>query len=144
MGEMHRVMIIYFANVGARITEIPTKHRPRIYGKSKYGIERTLKFIADLFLARVTKVLMSRPLYLFGLIAFLFLLMSSALFILGLISLYQISDDVKVLVIFSIVALLFTQSIVISAIGLLFEVNLRYMVGSNRKIQYSLRKISDS
>jgi glycosyltransferase involved in cell wall biosynthesis len=141
LGEMHRVIVIYFANAGARITEISTNHRPRIHGKSKYGIERTLKFIADLFLAKVTKVLMTRPLYFFGFIALLFFLTSLALFIIGVMFYDQISNNTKALVFLSSSAILLMQTIIISAIGLLFEVNMKYAVGNNRSIQYTLKKI---
>ena len=33
---------------GARIKEVPIIHRPRIYGVSKYGLERTFKVLKDL------------------------------------------------------------------------------------------------
>ncbi|RUM60873.1 MAG: glycosyltransferase, partial [Persephonella sp.] len=49
-GEMHRFLPALAKPLGAKITEIPVKHHPRIYGKSKYGISRTFKVILDLFL----------------------------------------------------------------------------------------------
>ncbi|MFN3946741.1 MAG: glycosyltransferase family 2 protein, partial [Aquificaceae bacterium] len=44
-GDMHRFLPALTKRLGARITEIPVKHHPRIYGKSKYGIGRTVRVI---------------------------------------------------------------------------------------------------
>jgi dolichol-phosphate mannosyltransferase len=41
-GEMHRFVPIYASWYGARITEIPVNHNPRLHGKSNYGLERIL------------------------------------------------------------------------------------------------------
>ncbi|MBM3124782.1 MAG: glycosyltransferase family 2 protein, partial [Chloroflexi bacterium] len=47
-GEMHRFIPIYATWQGARVAEVPVAHHPRIHGKSKYGLERTVKVILDL------------------------------------------------------------------------------------------------
>ncbi len=47
-GEMHRFIPIYAYWNGARVTEVPVKHRPRHRGVSKYGLERIPKVILDL------------------------------------------------------------------------------------------------
>lgn len=55
-GEMHRFVPIYASWQGARVTEIPVNHQPRLHGRSKYGLERVVKVVLDLlvvkFLAR--------------------------------------------------------------------------------------------
>jgi len=47
-GELHRFMALNAHIKGARIKEVPIIHRPRIYGASKYGLERTFKVLKDL------------------------------------------------------------------------------------------------
>ena len=47
-GEMHRFLPIYARWHGARIAEVPVRHYARASGKSKYGLERVLKVLADL------------------------------------------------------------------------------------------------
>jgi len=42
-GEMHRFIPAYAAWAGAKIVEMPVEHRARIAGKSKYGLNRTIK-----------------------------------------------------------------------------------------------------
>ncbi len=69
-GEMHRFIPIYASWVGANITEIPVKHHPRIYGKSKYGIIRTFKVLLDLVTIKFLGDYSTKPIYLFGGIGF--------------------------------------------------------------------------
>jgi len=65
-GEMHRFIPAYAADVGAKITEVEVKHHPRKFGKTKYGIERTLKVVLDLFTVKFLISYSQKPLYLFG------------------------------------------------------------------------------
>ena len=65
-GEMHRFIPIYAHWEGARITEVEVNHRPRRYGKSNYGLERTYKFLFDLMVVMFMDRFLGKPLYLFG------------------------------------------------------------------------------
>lgn len=65
-GEMHRFIPVYANSVGAKIIEIPVRHHPRKYGKAKYGLERTLKVILDLFTVKFLNSYANKPIYLFG------------------------------------------------------------------------------
>src|SRR5262245_10864007 len=65
-GEMHRFVPIYASWAGARVTEIPVKHYPRVAGKSKYGLSRTIKVIFDLVTVKFMASYMTKPLYAFG------------------------------------------------------------------------------
>lgn len=65
-GEMHRFIPAYAGYVGARITEVKVTHHPRQFGQTKYGLERTLKVILDLFTVKFLISFSQKPLYLFG------------------------------------------------------------------------------
>lgn len=65
-GEMHRFIPVFAHAVGARITEIPVHHHPRKFGKAKYGLERTLKVVLDLFTVKFLLDYSRKPIYLFG------------------------------------------------------------------------------
>jgi len=65
-GEMHRFIPVYANSFGARITEIKVNHHPRKFGKAKYGLERTIKVILDLFTVKFLTSYASKPIYLFG------------------------------------------------------------------------------
>ncbi len=65
-GEMHRFIPVFAHSVGARITEVVVNHHPRRFGKTKYGLERTVKVILDLFTVKFLVSFSSKPIYLFG------------------------------------------------------------------------------
>ncbi|HEY7066186.1 MAG TPA: glycosyltransferase family 2 protein [Chloroflexota bacterium] len=65
-GEMHRFIPAYAAWAGARITEMPVNHRARKYGRSKYGINRTIKVLLDLLTLKFLSTYSTKPIYLFG------------------------------------------------------------------------------
>jgi glycosyltransferase involved in cell wall biosynthesis len=65
-GEMHRFLPAYAAQVGARIVEVPVKHHPRRHGQSKYGLERTVKVILDLFAVKFLNSYAQKPIHIFG------------------------------------------------------------------------------
>ena len=65
-GEMHRFIPAYAGYVGAKIVEVPVMHHPRRFGKTKYGLERTLKVILDLFVVKFLISYSHKPIYLFG------------------------------------------------------------------------------
>jgi glycosyltransferase involved in cell wall biosynthesis len=70
-GEMHRFIPIYASWLGAKITEIPVSHNVRAFGKSNYGINRTIKVLLDLMVLQFLEKLSQKPIYLFGGVAIL-------------------------------------------------------------------------
>ncbi|QEM67401.1 glycosyltransferase family 2 protein [Geobacter sp. FeAm09] len=65
-GEMHRFVPALASQVGAKVTELPVNHRPRLYGKSKYGISRTLRVVLDLMTVKFLLAYSTKPIQLFG------------------------------------------------------------------------------
>jgi glycosyltransferase involved in cell wall biosynthesis len=65
-GEMHRFIPAYASQVGAKIIEVPVHHHARKFGKTKYGIGRTVKVILDLFTVKFLLDYANKPIYLFG------------------------------------------------------------------------------
>jgi glycosyltransferase involved in cell wall biosynthesis len=65
-GEMHRFIPVYAHAVGAKITEVVVHHHPRRFGKAKYGLERTIKVLLDLFTVKFLLSYSAKPIYLFG------------------------------------------------------------------------------
>jgi len=65
-GEMHRFIPVFAHSVGARITEIPVRHHARKFGVAKYGLERTVKVVLDLFTVKFLLDYSHKPMRLFG------------------------------------------------------------------------------
>ncbi|NPV85281.1 MAG: glycosyltransferase family 2 protein [Anaerolineae bacterium] len=78
-GEMHRFIPVYANSVGARITEVRVQHHPRQFGKAKYGLERTIKVILDLFTVKFLTRYANKPIYLFGGAGVLLIVFSAAI-----------------------------------------------------------------
>lgn len=68
-GEMHRFVPVFAAWLGARITEIPVHHRPRVNGRTKYNLSRISRVIFDLIVVRFFSDYLTRPIQFFGKIA---------------------------------------------------------------------------
>jgi dolichol-phosphate mannosyltransferase len=65
-GELHRFTPVLAHYRGFRIAELPVNHRPRVHGRSRYGIERYLRGFLDLLTVSFIGRYRQRPLHLFG------------------------------------------------------------------------------
>ncbi|MCF8381854.1 MAG: glycosyltransferase family 2 protein [Bacteroidales bacterium] len=65
-GELHRFIPVLASLDGASITQVEVNHHPRIHGKTKYGMGRVFKVVADLLLMLFFKKYFSRPMHLFA------------------------------------------------------------------------------
>jgi Glycosyltransferases involved in cell wall biogenesis len=82
-GDMHRFLPALTKRRGAKITEVVVRHHPRMFGKSKYGIGRTVRVLLDIMLVKFLNEYINKPLYMFGGVGFLLLA-------LGLFSLFYL------------------------------------------------------
>ncbi len=65
-GEMHRFIPILAHGRGARCAEVVTRHHPRQFGKTKYGIGRTFRVVLDLVTIKFMLSYFASPMKLFG------------------------------------------------------------------------------
>lgn len=65
-GEMHRFIPAVASWYGVRVAEVETTHHPRLRGKSKYGITRTVKVVLDLITVKFLQSFSTKPLQFFG------------------------------------------------------------------------------
>ncbi|TAN62477.1 glycosyltransferase, partial [bacterium] len=80
-GDMHRFIPALISWKGVKVAEIETRHHPRKFGRTKYGLARTFKVVLDLITVKFMIRFISRPIQMFG--PFGLLLMSSG-FLYGL------------------------------------------------------------
>jgi glycosyltransferase involved in cell wall biosynthesis len=140
-GEMHRFIPAYANSFGARITEVKVHHHPRKYGTAKYGLERTIKVVLDLFTVYFLTSFASKPIYLLGgagMVLILFSLLS--LIFLGIRRLmYAVSPFSSPLFIIAVmVAIMGFQSILM---GLIAELLARTYHESQDKPVYTIREV---
>ncbi|MDO8750293.1 MAG: glycosyltransferase family 2 protein [Dehalococcoidia bacterium] len=140
-GEMHRLIPAYAAWMGASITEIEVTHHPRLHGRSKYGLSRTIKVMLDLITVKFLSSFATKPIYVFGMAG---LLMLAAGALVGAIVLAQkFFADVFVhrnpLLLLAV--FLFILGVQLIMMGLLAEINIRTYYESQNKPIYSVRRV---
>ncbi len=80
-SDMHRFLPFISQMSGARVTELPVNHAPRIYGTTKYGIGRTWKVLFDLITLKMLVHYSSRSLFWFFGLAIVPLMLSAGFMI---------------------------------------------------------------
>ena len=75
-GEMHRFIPVLTAAKGYRVGELVIHHRPRQFGRSKYGVRRFLRGFLDLLTVTFLTTYGRRPMHLFGGCVLLLILMA--------------------------------------------------------------------
>jgi glycosyltransferase involved in cell wall biosynthesis len=139
-GELHRFIPVLVALEGGTITQVNVKHHARIHGKSKYGINRTLKVVSDLLVMLFLKKYLQKPMHLFGGLGGLSILFG-VLIDLYLLLLKITGHDIwgKPIMILGITLLL--GGIQLITIGLIAEIQMRTYFESQNKKPYRIRKI---
>ena len=140
-GEMHRFIPALAGQVGARIAEVPVKHHPRRFGKSKYGIRRTFKVLLDLLTVKFLSSYGTKPIYLFGGAGFL--MIGGSLLMLGYIVARKLLFaesliESPLLLMSAMLFILGSQSVLM---GLTTELLVRTYHESQSKPTYSVRRV---
>ena len=65
-GELHRFIPVLAASRGFKVSELVIRHRPRKYGRSKYGVRRFIKGFLDLLTVKFLTGFGERPSHALG------------------------------------------------------------------------------
>jgi glycosyltransferase involved in cell wall biosynthesis len=65
-GEMHRFVPALALQHGARIAQIPVRHHPRVAGRTKYNLTRTVRVLLDLLTVTFLSGYLTRPMHFLG------------------------------------------------------------------------------
>lgn len=136
-GEMHRFIPAYAAMVGAKVTEIPVNHHPRIAGKSKYGMSRIFRVILDLMVVKFLGGYGSKPIYFFGGIGIGTGMGGALCWLIAIVErLHRTETHINRNPLFYIGILLFLLSVQLLMLGLIAEMNMRTYYESQQKQPY--------
>lgn len=140
-GEMHRFIPIYATWMGARVTEMPVRHHPRAFGRSKYGFERIPKVILDLIVVKFLDTYLVKPIYLFGGFGVASLLLSVASFL--LMAYWKIFKGIPMILtpVPTVVAITFLVGCMSILMGLLAEMVVRTYFESQGQASYKVREL---
>lgn len=141
-GEMHRFIPAVAKWYGVRVAEVETLHHPRLRGKSKYGISRTIRVILDLITVKFLLSFSTKPLQFFGPVG---LLSSAAGFF---ISLYLTVEkifsgrDIGGRPLLLLGVLLIIVGVQFIGMGLLGEMMVRIYHETQKKPIYAIKRIN--
>ncbi|QWK19702.1 MAG: glycosyltransferase family 2 protein [Hydrogenobacter thermophilus] len=139
-GDMHRFLPALTKRHGAKITEVVVRHHPRLYGRSKYGLGRTIRVILDILLVKFLNEYINKPMYVFGSVGFLLLFTGSlVLAYLILIKLF-FGEDIgrRPLLVLSVLSIL--AGIQLISTGIIAELLVRIYYRSKEDKPYIIEK----
>jgi glycosyltransferase involved in cell wall biosynthesis len=124
-GEMHRFIPAVASWMGVRLEEVPVNHRPRLRGRSKYGIGRTVRVVLDLFTVKFLLAYGTRPAHLFGLLGLGF--GGSGFLVLAYLAYIRLFQDTAIggRPLLLLGALLFLTGVILVNFGLMAELLVR-------------------
>jgi glycosyltransferase involved in cell wall biosynthesis len=143
-GEMHRFIPAYASSVGAKIVEVPVQHHPRRYGKSKYGLMRTMKVVLDLFTVKFLISYANKPIYLFGGVGITLILASGLTMLFLMIRRLWLKISVFDSPLFQVSTMFVILGVQSILMGLIAELLVRTYHESQQKPTYIVRKVINS
>lgn len=84
-SDMHRFLAALGVGLGARIAELPVRHHPRRAGKSKYGLGRVFRVLADLVGIKMLIQFAAHPIRWFTILSLPLFVLSPMMFLLGFV-----------------------------------------------------------
>jgi glycosyltransferase involved in cell wall biosynthesis len=139
-GELHRFIPVLASLQGLRITDIDVNHRPRKFGKSKYGLGRTFRVLSDLLLLLFFQKYFKRPIHFFGPLGMISFAIGACINFYLLIEKF-LGNDIwgRPLLILAVTLLL--SGIQFLTFGFVMEMQLRVYHESQHKKIYKIREV---
>lgn len=140
-GEMHRFIPAYAYSVGAKMIEVPVHHHPRRFGRTKYGLSRTMKVILDLFTVKFLISFAHKPIYLFGGAGLPMIFFAFVMYILLAIRKFTLGVDILPSPLFMLSTMIMIMGFQSILMGLIAELLSRTYHESQAKPTYTVRKV---
>ena len=146
-GEMHRFLPALCRWRGARISELVVNHRARVAGKTKYGLKRILKVLFDLLTVKFLGDYLTKPIYFFGKLAMLTLLISFLSVGVAILQKFgyltergvPVRLNSNIFILFAVMTFITTGMLMMA--GLLAELLIRIYHESQGRTPYKIRRI---
>lgn len=138
-GELHRFIPVLAVLQGARMEQVPVRHHRRKFGKSKYGMGRTLRVVSDLLLIVFFKRYQNRPIHFFGTLGIL-TFGAGAIIDIYFLVLKLMGNDIWGKPLLLLGFMLTIGGIQIITIGIISEILMRTYYESQRKKPYRVKR----
>jgi glycosyltransferase involved in cell wall biosynthesis len=139
-GEMHRFIPVYVKQQGGSVIEMAVNHRPRKFGKSKYGIGRISRVLLDLLVVKFLHDYQTKPMHFFGGAGMVSLLLSSISFLGALFLKFIGYASLTRTPLLLISVFLFMVGLQLILMGLLAEMIMRNYFESKNKPTYLIKE----
>jgi len=142
-GELHRFIPDIASWIGVTMAEVPVNHRPRRFGKSKYGLSRTFRVLLDLITVRFLLSYSTRPIHIFGSLGLMAFLLGVGLGVYLTVLKLATGQNIGGRPLLMLAVLLMMVGVQMVAMGLLGELIVRTYHESQNKPVYTVRQIVD-
>jgi glycosyltransferase involved in cell wall biosynthesis len=140
-GELHRFIPALAMIHGARITETPVRHHPRLKGKSKYTLAKAFRVLMDLAIVLFLKSFGQKPFHIFGWVGLILFL--AGIGIDGTLAMQKILMGTELsgrpMLLFG--TLLILAGLQLFSVGIVAEIQVRTYHESQGKPIYTIREI---
>lgn len=140
-GEMHRFITALLIQQGAKVTQVPVRHHPRTAGQSKYNLTRTVRVLLDLMTVKFLASYQTRPMHLFGGVAFVFLFLGLVSLGTSIVMKYTTGPGMTANPLFLIGVMVELIGVQFLTLGLIGEVTARTYFESQGKPPYVVRQV---
>lgn len=140
-GEMHRFIPALARWGGEKVGETVVNHRPRLHGKTKYGLNRIFKVLLDLITIKFLASFSTKPIYIFGGLGVLCMLGSVVSGITVLYMKIEMNFSMNRNPLLIVSTMLMTTAIQFVLMGLLAEIMVRTYHESQDRPTYVIEKI---
>jgi glycosyltransferase involved in cell wall biosynthesis len=141
-GEMHRYILALLRWKGFKIGEVIVNDRVRVYGKSKYGLSKSVRGLIDLIYIWFIQKYSQRPLHLFGYSSFA---LAGLGVIMGFVSIYQkvfLGASINRSGYFLVGAFMLLTSIILFSFGIVIDLLIRIQLSSSQtEKRYYIRDV---
>ena len=138
-GEMHRFIPVLAQNSGHRLLQIPVRHHPRRFGKTKYNLSRSVRVLLDLITVKFLHSYLTRPMHVFGLGGLVCMFMSFVSLFLVIFEKVAWGDDMTGNPLLLLSVLLVVVGVQFISMGLIGEMMTRTYFESQGKKAYAVR-----
>ena len=140
-GEMHRFIPILAHWRGARCLEMVTTHHPRQFGKTKYGLSRTVRVVLDLLTVKYMLDYYTSPMKLFGRVGLAFFAIGLSMLTGTIAMKLGMGFDMTGNPLLVLGAMLCIVSVQLFSVGLLGEANTRLYYRRNERRPFAIRNV---
>ncbi|MCA9159970.1 MAG: glycosyltransferase family 2 protein [Planctomycetales bacterium] len=143
-GEMHRFIPILAHWRGARCLEMVTTHHARQFGKTKYGLSRTVRVVLDLLTVKYMLDYYTSPMKLFGRVGLAFFAIGLTMLVGTMAMKLGMGFDMTGNPLLVLGAMLCIVSVQLFSVGLLGEANTRLYYRRNERRPFAIRNVFQS